>query len=86
MPRYYLDVWDAGSLTLDDEGIDLRDVDAVQDAAVRSLADMAREAVNSSGTVGHHMAIEVRDADGSVLQVKLILAIERPKHQEPALE
>jgi hypothetical protein len=79
MPRYYFDVWEADGLTLDDEGIELRDIEAVQNAAVRSLADMAREAVNSRSTVGNDMAIEVRDADGPVLQVKLTLAIERPK-------
>jgi hypothetical protein len=79
MPRYYLDVWEAGGLTLDDEGIELRDIEAVQDAAVRSLADMAREAVNCGASIGHDMAIEVRDTVGIVLQVKLTLAIERPK-------
>jgi len=41
MPRYYFDVWEADGLTLDDEGIELRDIEAVQNAAVRSLADMA---------------------------------------------
>ena len=74
----YLDVWEAGGLTLDDEGIELRDIKAVQDAAMRSLADMAREPVNSEASVGHDMAIEVRDTDGTVLQVKLTLVIERP--------
>ena len=63
---------------LDDEGRELRDIKAVQDAAVRSLADMAREPVNSGASVGHDMAIEVRDTDGTVLQVKLTLVIERP--------
>ena len=71
-------MWEAGGLTLDDEGIELRDIKAVQDAAVRSLADMAREPVNSGASVGHDMAIEVRDTDGTVLQVKLTLVIERP--------
>lgn len=79
MPRYHLDVWEAGGLTLDDEGTELRDIEAVQDAAVRSLADMTREAVNSGASVGHDMAIEVRDTNGTVLQVKLTLAIEWPK-------
>jgi hypothetical protein len=78
MPRYYFDVWEADGLTLDDEGIELRGIEAVQNAAVRSLADMAREAVNSRSTVGNDMAIEVRDADGPILQVKFTLAIERP--------
>jgi hypothetical protein len=32
MPRYYFDVWEAGGLTLDDEGIELLDVEAVQNA------------------------------------------------------
>jgi hypothetical protein len=52
MPRYYFDVWEADGLRLDDEGIELRDVDAVQNAAVRSLADMAREALNSRAPSG----------------------------------
>jgi hypothetical protein len=65
MPRYYFDVWEADGLTLDDKGIELRDIEAVQNAAVRSLADMAREAVNSRSTVGNDTAIEVRDAGRS---------------------
>ncbi|MBT1515390.1 hypothetical protein KIP88_33395 [Bradyrhizobium sp. SRL28] len=79
MPRYYFDVWEAGGLTLDDEGIELLDVEAVQNAAVQSLADMVRDTVNSRSNVGPDMAIEVRDADGPVLHVKFTLAIERPK-------
>jgi hypothetical protein len=43
------------------------------------LADMAREAVNCRASIGHDLAIEVRDAVRIVLQVKLTLAIERPK-------
>jgi hypothetical protein len=62
MPRYDFDVLEAGGLTLDDEGTE-RDVEAVQDAGCAS-ADTAREAVNSGSSVGHDMAIEVRDADG----------------------
>lgn len=68
MSEAILDVWEAGGRTLDDEGIELRGIEAVQDATVRSLAEMAREAVNCGASIGYDLGIEVRDTDGIVVQ------------------
>jgi hypothetical protein len=56
MPRYYFDVREAGNLAVDEEGIELRDIEAAHEAAARCLVDMARDALarNSripSGTI-----------------------------------
>jgi hypothetical protein len=80
MPRYYFDVREAGSLAVDEEGIELLDIEAAQDAAARSLVDMARDALrrNSEDPFRHNMAIEVRDVAGPVLQAKFTVAVDRP--------
>jgi hypothetical protein len=77
MPRYYFDLWEDGDVAVDDEGMELRDIKAAREEAARSLGDMARDAFSRSSrnTFTHDMAIEVRDAAGPVLQVKLSLAI-----------
>jgi hypothetical protein len=82
MPRYYFDLRENGKVAVDDDGMELRDIEAVQEEAARSLADLARDAVrcNFRSRSAHDMAIEVRDAAGPVLQVKFTFAIERPKH------
>ena len=51
-----------------------------KEEAARSLADMARDAVRKSqDTMGRQMAIEVRDDNGPVLQVKFTFEIDRRK-------
>ncbi|WP_420888200.1 DUF6894 family protein [Bradyrhizobium brasilense] len=42
MPRYYFDL--NTGIVPDEEGLDLRDLDAAQDEAARSLGGMARDA------------------------------------------
>jgi hypothetical protein len=42
MPRYYFDVRNDQAISLDEEGLELLDVEAVQGEAARALADMAR--------------------------------------------
>ena len=82
MPHYYLDLRDDDDLAVDEEGLELRDVAAVQEEAAQSLADMARDAVRGpsyDGTRNHQMAIEVRDETGPVLQVKFTFEINRQK-------
>ncbi|MGX9429916.1 MULTISPECIES: DUF6894 family protein [Bradyrhizobium] len=81
MPRYYFDMRDGDELAVDEEGLVLSDVRAVQAEAAKSLADMAREAVHGSPVAGkHHMAIEVRDGFGPVMQVKFTFEVEKPIH------
>jgi hypothetical protein len=50
MPRYYFDIRDGNGVSLDEEGMELRDMQAVQEEAARSLADMARDEVRSVKT------------------------------------
>jgi hypothetical protein len=81
MPRYYFDMRDGDELAVDEEGPVLSDLRAVQAEAAKSLADMARDAVHSSFTVcgKHHMAIEVRDGVGPVMQVRFTFELEKLK-------
>jgi hypothetical protein len=82
MPRYYFDMRDGDELAVDEEGLVLSDMRAVQIEAAKSLADMARDAVHSHSTAPgmHRMAIEVRDGFGPVMQVKFTFEVEKLKH------
>lgn len=52
------------------EGLELSSMQAVQEEAARSLADLLRDAVRRQRQGGdHRMAIEVRDANRPVLTV-----------------
>ena len=77
MPRYYFDVRETGNLAIDDEGIELLDIEAAQQAAARCLLDMARDRLLGD-PLRHNMAIEVRDVVGSVLQAKFTIAVDQP--------
>jgi gamma-glutamylcysteine synthetase len=62
----------------DEEGLELPSIERVQEEAARSLADMARDAVRTSRDgADHRMAIEVRDDNGPVLEVKFTFEIDR---------
>jgi len=82
MPRFYFDLRDEEELAFDEEGLELSGVRAAQAEAARSLADMARDAACSSEAINgrRHMAIEVRDASGPVMQVKFTFEIETLRH------
>ena len=54
MPRYYFDLRDGDDLAVDEEGVELRDMELVQEEAARSLADMARDAVRT----GHEIVVQ----------------------------
>ena len=80
MHRYYFDMRDENGLAVDQEGMELRDIGAVQEEAALSLADMARDEVrkpSSARNPNHRMAIEVRDDNGPVLQVKFTFEIDK---------
>jgi hypothetical protein len=81
MPRYYFDLCENNDLAVDEEGVGLPDMQAVQVEAARSLVDMARHAVwtRAENILGHQMSIEVRDDDGPVLQAKFTFELERHK-------
>ncbi|QDP25446.1 DUF6894 family protein [Bradyrhizobium cosmicum] len=82
MPRYYFDLLDGDILAVDEEGVELPNLPAAQAEAARSLADMARDAVHDSMAAvdRRDLAIEVRDADGPVMQVKFTFEVERSRH------
>ena len=77
--RYFFDIRDGDEIAVDEEGMVLASVQAVQEEAARSLAGIAQDAVWASAS-GHHMAIEVRDEAGPVLQATFTFAVERHKH------
>jgi hypothetical protein len=81
MPRYYFDLREAHELAVDDEGLELPTLQAVQIEAVRSLVDMARHAVwtRAETLTGHRMAIEVRDTAGQVLQARFTFELEHQR-------
>jgi hypothetical protein len=76
--RYYFDLKDGDTIIPDEEGLELPDLQRVQQEAARSLADMARDAVsNFKGDANHEMAIEVRDDIGPLLQLRFYFAVDR---------
>ena len=80
--RYFFDIRDGDEIAVDDEGMVLATVQAVQEEAARTLAGIAQDAVYGSASqgIGHHMAIEVRDDAGPVLQATFTFAVGRYKH------
>ncbi|MCK1721256.1 hypothetical protein [Bradyrhizobium sp. 141] len=81
MPRYYFDLHEGDGVAVDEEGLELSDMHAVQAEAAKSLADMAREAVHRAArTAKHRMAIAVRDEAGPVMQVKFTFEVEKITH------
>ena len=77
MTRYFFDIRDLGGFAPDEEGLELPDIEAAQEEAALTLADMARDAVRSPNGNAHLMQIEVRDRNGPVLQAKFVLAVDR---------
>lgn len=77
MALYYFDLRDGDELVPDEEGMELRDMRAVQNEAARALSGFAWDAMRLEGAQGQQMAIEVRDAHGPVLEVKFSFEIAR---------
>ena len=71
MAHYYFDLREGDELITDEEGLELRDMRAVQKEAARALGGFARDSVQSlNGAQSHQMAIAVRDEHGPVMEVK----------------
>jgi hypothetical protein len=77
MAVYYFDIRDGDAFVVDEEGMDLRDVQAAQNEAARSLVGIAWDAMKSAEGQAQQMAIEVRDVHGPVLEVKFEFVIKR---------
>ena len=72
MQRYYFDMRDGNDILPDDEGLELGSLEAVQEEAARSLADMARDAIRKhKGTESHReIAIDPAQAADVGCQVR----------------
>jgi len=80
MSRYYFDMRDEQGVSPDEEGVECRDLDAVQDEAARSLLEMARDAVYRQSRVPCRemsMSIEVRDDVGPVMIARFAFEVLR---------
>ena len=66
MTRYFFDIRDGDNLAVDEEGMELPDIEAAQEEAARSLADMTRDRIRSKPR--WHVAIEVRCDNGPVVE------------------
>jgi hypothetical protein len=81
MPRYFFDLRDGDELAVDEEGLELKTVQAAQAEAAKSLADMARDLVHTTTSSStHQLAIEVRDGAGPVMQVRFIFEVQTKMH------
>ena len=81
MSRYYFDIREGDDFAPDEEGMELFSLKEVQEEAARTLADMVRDTVRDEyDGAGEQLAIEVRDENGPVLQVKFTFEISRHKH------
>jgi hypothetical protein len=81
MPRYYFDLRDNDELAVDEEGMELPTLQAVQIETARSLVDIAKHAIwtKAESVLRHRMAIEVRNGTGPVLQARFTFELELHK-------
>jgi uncharacterized protein DUF6894 len=77
MSMFYFDLRDGDALVTDEAGVQLRDLRAAQDEAARGLAGVAWDSMRSERAEGRQVAIEVRDEQGLVLQIRFTFEITR---------
>ena len=77
MALYFFDLRDEADFVVDEEGTELRNMRAVQNETARALSGLAWDAMRSDGVKGKQMIMEVRDAHGPVMEVKLSFEIAR---------
>ena len=68
MALYFFDLRSAGTLSQDEEGMELPDSEAAHDVALDALVSVARDAV-TEGSTNQRFAIEVRDGTGPILEI-----------------
>jgi hypothetical protein len=73
--RYYFDHRDWDGLFVDDEGMELRSMEAVQKEATESMTDAMREVLRWPIRAGG-ISIEVRDEQGQVMCIRFSIEIE----------
>jgi hypothetical protein len=77
MGRYYFDLRDSEGLAVDEEGLELQDVQAVQDEAAVSLANAARDGLRRSDGALHQLSVEVRTDAGPFMRVSFSFKFHR---------
>jgi hypothetical protein len=70
MTRYFFDIHEGDSIAPDEEGLEFPHVEAAQEEAAHSLADLVRDKIR--GQPNCHMAIEVRDNAGPVVEARFV--------------
>jgi hypothetical protein len=73
MNRYYFDLRSGDVAVTDDEGRVLGDIEAAHQAAVEALAN-AIKGVVVEGVSEQHIAVDVRDDIGLVLEISAVFA------------
>lgn len=69
MGRYYFDLRDSEGLAVDEEGLELKDIQAAGEEAALSLADVARDGLHRSGGSLNQLSVEVRTDTGPFMRV-----------------
>lgn len=78
MVHYYFDLREGEELVVDEEGLELRDMKAVQEEAARTLGGLTWDSVRKfNGAQSQQMTIEVRDNLGSVMRIRFAFEIAR---------
>lgn len=77
MGRYYFDLRDSKGLAVDEEGLELQDLAAVQEEAALSLVDAARDGLRRSDGELDEVSIEVRTEAGLFMRVNFSFNFER---------
>ncbi|MHC2336806.1 DUF6894 family protein [Bradyrhizobium sp. USDA 4454] len=79
MPRYYFDFRDDEAASLDQEGIDLRNVMEAQEEAALALADFARDTLADAvgAKSGRELSVSVRDERGTIFRAKCVFGYDR---------
>ena len=72
MTQYFFDFRSGDLVSVDDEGQELANIDMVHREAVEARADALQDFV-TEGCLNQHIAINVRDQVGLVLEVSAIL-------------
>lgn len=70
MARYYFDLHEGDELAIDNEGMDFAERDDVRAAAVRTVAEMARDQIPECPS-GHRIVIDVRNDRGKILSISV---------------
>lgn len=78
MTRYYFNVREDDHLSLDDEGFEYASDERARSEALRSLAELAKDAISKCDGVRHSMSVEVQDDQGPVLEVGFVFDMVRP--------